>query len=400
MQKSGAQVISFAVLLAIVLGAFAMIQPTEAQATLVVSAGQAVVNQTEEIAFAAVSDTAVAAGEVVTVQQGDTIHLSDTASAQLRLKDGSTIDLEQGTILTVSELVATNDSFRARFSLLTGKTFSQVVRLLKPGDAFEIRTPSSTASVRGTKFSVEVQSPETSHFSVTEGVVQVTMGEQLVDVPAGFQVTAVVGRMLQVVPTASTTNPPPSNANEADTPLPTATPAPMTASDNLPDASETAVLPEEISQPQTSDTTNDPITNDNNSSPESPQASSTPTTLTEPTLPNSPDNDYTPAPAPTDAPVTPTSNTPGLPSTNTPTPLPTNTAVTPPTGTPAPTFTPVIPPTSTPAPAPTDTLTPPPTSTPDTGGKVTLCHNGSTIEVDADAVDAHLAHGDTLGPCQ
>jgi hypothetical protein len=31
--------------------------------------------------------------------------------------------------------------------------------------------------------------------------------------------------------------------------------------------------------------------------------------------------------------------------------------------------------------------------------KVTLCHNGHTIQVSPKAVDAHLAHGDTLGPC-
>lgn len=32
--------------------------------------------------------------------------------------------------------------------------------------------------------------------------------------------------------------------------------------------------------------------------------------------------------------------------------------------------------------------------------KVTICHNGDTIEVDESAVPAHLAHGDTLGACE
>lgn len=32
--------------------------------------------------------------------------------------------------------------------------------------------------------------------------------------------------------------------------------------------------------------------------------------------------------------------------------------------------------------------------------KVTICHNGNTIEVAESAVQAHLDHGDTLGPCE
>jgi hypothetical protein len=56
----------------------------------------------------------------------------------------------------------------------------------------------------------------------------------------------------------------------------------------------------------------------------------------------------------------------------------------------------------TPTPDPRPTETPPP----DPGGQVTLCHlppgnpdNAHTITVGASAVDAHLAHGDYLGPC-
>jgi hypothetical protein len=45
-------------------------------------------------------------------------------------------------------------------------------------------------------------------------------------------------------------------------------------------------------------------------------------------------------------------------------------------------------------PTTTTTTTLPPTR------KVTLCHKGkNTLSVDANAVPAHLAHGDTLGPC-
>lgn len=35
----------------------------------------------------------------------------------------------------------------------------------------------------------------------------------------------------------------------------------------------------------------------------------------------------------------------------------------------------------------------------DGGDKVEICHNGNTIEVSVNALDAHLAHGDTRGYC-
>lgn len=31
--------------------------------------------------------------------------------------------------------------------------------------------------------------------------------------------------------------------------------------------------------------------------------------------------------------------------------------------------------------------------------KVTVCHNGQDLEIPISALDAHLKHGDTLGPC-
>jgi hypothetical protein len=32
--------------------------------------------------------------------------------------------------------------------------------------------------------------------------------------------------------------------------------------------------------------------------------------------------------------------------------------------------------------------------------KVTICHRGHTITVAESALKAHLAHGDTIGPCE
>jgi hypothetical protein len=60
----------------------------------------------------------------------------------------------------------------------------------------------------------------------------------------------------------------------------------------------------------------------------------------------------------------------------------------------------------TPTPSPTATVTPTPAATQAQANKVTICHrppgnpdNARTLSVGAPAVPAHLAHGDTLGPC-
>lgn len=75
-----------------------------------------------------------------------------------------------------------------------------------------------------------------------------------------------------------------------------------------------------------------------------------------------------------------------------------------------PTETPTATPTGSPEVTSTDTPTVTPTDTPAGGltttlgangqnGSVAVCHNGHTIDISPQAVDAHLRHGDTLGPC-
>ena len=87
--------------------------------------------------------------------------------------------------------------------------------------------------------------------------------------------------------------------------------------------------------------------------------------------------------------------------------VPTTTTTAPPTTTPVPTTTTTAPPTTTPVPTTTTTAPPTTTTTTTTAAttttspprKVLMCHNGTTIFVAANSVAAHLAKGDTLGPC-
>lgn len=354
----------FAALLLLVLGAFALARPRGEAATLVVSAGEVVVNQTGAALFAGAADTAVPAGEIIIVSAGDTIRLGETAAAQLRLNDGSTVDLYGGTTLTLSELVTSEeDNYHVQLSLLSGKVLSRVVRLLKPGDSFEIRTPSSTASVRGTVFTVETQGADASHITVTEGVVRVALADAFVDVQPGYQVTAVLNQPLQAIPLTEPAELP--TGTPTDTPTATSDPA---ADDPATEPAATdTVVPS--GTPEPTDTAVSPV-----------ESSSPPGTPTQ--VPGSPPTDVPGNGNPPEGGATP----PGqVEPTDTATAVPTNT------------LTPV--PTDTAPPAPTDTAEPMPTDTPVPGGKVTICHNGNTIQVNAAAVPAFLAQGATLGPC-
>lgn len=370
MQNRRAWAFGLAALLILVLGAFVLAQPGGTEATLVVSTGEAVVNQAGGAIFSGPVDTAVSAGDIITVKQGDTIRLDRNGTAQLRLQDGSTVDLFGGTSATVTELVMEDNSYRFQLNLLAGKTLSRVVRLLRAGDAFEIKTPSSTASVRGTVFTVAVQSSESSHVFVEEGVVHVALPDGgSIDVPAGFQVTAVSGQPLQLHPNNNPT------ATPTNTPEPTATPT------NEPTDTPTAVPTEEATAVE-EDTPTKQADN-----PEGSDTAPTEKIL----ICHYPSGDTSKG---NTLEIGADALNAHLAHGDTLGPCPTPTA--PPE---LPTDTPLPAPTDTPLPAPTNTSVPAPTNTPEPVEKVTLCHNGNTIEVAADAVDAHLAHEDTLGAC-
>ncbi|MBX3058208.1 MAG: FecR domain-containing protein [Anaerolineae bacterium] len=185
----------------LVFAAFAFAQPAGSQATLVVSAGQATVYQGETM-FLIVprqTQTTVAAGSILTVNQGDRIALPDDAAAQLSLYDGTIVDIAGGSNLELAELVTNDRTYRVQLSLAAGRTLNRVVKLLGTDDKFEVRTPSSTASVRGTIFTVAVISNTESYYAVDEGIVRVTMGGEFIDVHPGQAVMAVVGQPLTLM---------------------------------------------------------------------------------------------------------------------------------------------------------------------------------------------------------
>jgi hypothetical protein len=347
------------------------------------------------------------------VRQNDTITVLPASAAVLTMGNGTSADLFAGTVVEVSELFSDETNFRVRLSLMSGKITNRVQRLLKADDAYDVRTPSSTASVRGTVFTVDVVSDQQTVFSVDEGVVAVAMSGQEVLVEAGFGVTAVTGQPLQVQPQSSTITSQPVNSAPAQpaTQVDEAA-APESETNEAPASSDNGTRPVEADdvneQPRLSNSNDNqnPVSSSSENVPGQ-TAVATATPLAASTDSNQPGKSATATYVPANATTVRVTNT-SMPPTNTSIP-PTNTlvppanTVVPPTNTRVPpTNTPIPPPTNTPVPPPTNTPVPPPTATPEpptAEPKVTLCHKGNTISVDASSVQSHLDHGDTLGSC-
>jgi hypothetical protein len=134
--------------------------------------------------------------ETVAIQAADVIRVAETSSATLWFINGSSVELSAGTVLEMSELDVTETRLRVRLTLLAGQTVNRVSRLLGVGDFYEVRTPSSVATVRGTIFVVSVVSEQETYVAVSKGQVAVNMAEQEVMVDIGEEVTAVVGQPL------------------------------------------------------------------------------------------------------------------------------------------------------------------------------------------------------------
>jgi hypothetical protein len=132
-------------------------------------------------------------GEVL--KGGDAIKTADDARAVLTYFEGSTVTIEPGTVLSIDEAFAAQGSRSIRMTQDIGRTWHVVSKLLSSNSKYEVRTPASTASVRGTAFEVANQGPITT-LSTSEGMVVSQVADPVqpgktveVEVPAGNQQT-------------------------------------------------------------------------------------------------------------------------------------------------------------------------------------------------------------------
>jgi hypothetical protein len=109
----------------------------------------------------------------VELANGDRVHTGFNASVVLTYPDGSRLLVGPMTVITLTDIdVGPQGGIRARVLLNTGAVTAQVNRSTGARGDFQVKTPTSTASTRGTTFSVTYDGTATT-VAVTEGSVEV-----------------------------------------------------------------------------------------------------------------------------------------------------------------------------------------------------------------------------------
>ena len=127
---------------------------------------------------------------------GDTIKTGADARAVLTYFEGSTVEIEPNSVLSITTAHANPDgSTVIEMMQDLGLTWHVVSRLVQGGSRYEVRTNAATASVRGTAFTVGVEPDGTTTETTTEGAVANADAQNTTTVvtPPGQQTTTRTG---------------------------------------------------------------------------------------------------------------------------------------------------------------------------------------------------------------
>ena len=179
--SGGVAVIAAAVTLTLV---FVVFQPSSARASTtfltILSGTDITVRIANEDSFRSAID-----GE--SLGNGDTVQTGIDSRAVITSLDGSTIELEPETQITLTRIEVTSDNRSISLSQAFGTTWHNVLSVLSGTTEYEVETPAAVAAVRDTLFKVSVEPDGTTTLTVAEGSVSVQAAGQEVVVSAGQQ---------------------------------------------------------------------------------------------------------------------------------------------------------------------------------------------------------------------
>ena len=125
--------------------------------------------------------------ENMILQTGDKIKTDPGAKATITFFDGSIIDLNGDTEISLDELFGKSASSAKTIKIgqEIGETSSNVMKLIDPASRYEIDTQSGVAAVRGSKMVVQVVTDGTTNVYNVEGTISFTAQGQEVMIPVG-----------------------------------------------------------------------------------------------------------------------------------------------------------------------------------------------------------------------
>lgn len=134
-------------------------------------------------------------GDTILLAEGDRIATGPDAAIVIALFNESRVKLYPSSDLVISELKAIDakDSYLVRLKLDAGQAISTINHI-----NYGLETPLAAASVLGTDFRMEAITSDHTYLATNEGVVQLTMEGNVVQVPAGEEVQAIRGQPLVV----------------------------------------------------------------------------------------------------------------------------------------------------------------------------------------------------------
>ena len=143
---------------------------------------------TADVARGAGAFARAADGQVLSAS--DRVRTADTGHAVVTFLDGSTVEIEPATTITVIQATAgASGAITIQLEQAIGRTWSSVQRLVRADSKFELRTPATTATVRGTGFVTDVLASGSTSIATTDGIVEVSAQGTTVVVPAGSLTT-------------------------------------------------------------------------------------------------------------------------------------------------------------------------------------------------------------------
>jgi uncharacterized repeat protein (TIGR01451 family) len=130
----------------------------------------------------------------MTLAPGDNIKAEGGAGAQITFFDGSTIDLEESTIVGISELgIADTGTTTIRLTQELGKTVSRVTKLADPASRYEVETPAAIAAVRGSIMEVTVDEDGKTIVANLEGDIRIIVDGKEYIIHEGYKRTIIPG---------------------------------------------------------------------------------------------------------------------------------------------------------------------------------------------------------------